>query len=174
MRRDVVVVILVAIFLVSCSGFLYSQMVQRDIQAQLMLKILSLDRNFARFGDPIKIGVSSKPMLRALERFTKQTIRGKHFTPEMMNTLDDIDNYTVVYIDKNWKDNYKTACDKAIAKKILMFAGEAEAVERGDAGVAFKTVLGKPKIMVHLETVKQQGANFPANFLQMTLLTGNL
>ena len=101
-----------AILLASGNCLLFSQSVQKDIQAQLVIKIASLDRNFGRFGDPIKIGVSSQAMERALKRFSKRTIRGRTYTPEMMSSIEDIEKFHIIYIDKNWKEDYKTACDK--------------------------------------------------------------
>lgn len=166
---------------VLCSGLitaggmsLEAQMVQRDIQAQIMLKIVSLDRNFERYGETIRIGVTSEPMLSALKRFSSQTIKGRSFTVSLLTQLEEVGNFSIVYIDKNWKGNYSSVLEIAAAKKILMFVGEPEAVERGEGGIGFKTLLGNPKIAMNLEVVKQQGANFPANFLQMTLMTGNI
>lgn len=163
-----------AILLASGSSFLFSQSVQKDIQAQLILKIVSLDRNFARYGDPIKIGVSSQAMERALKRFSKRTIREREYLPEMMSTIDDIEQYHIIYVDKNWKENYKAACDKAVEKKILMFSADDDAVERGEAGIAFKTVMGATKIVINLEVVRKQGSDFAAGFLQVAHVVGNL
>lgn len=165
--------VLVFVLLVG-SHALFSQTVQRDVQAQLMLKIISLDRNMGRFGDTVTIGVTSDAMLRTLKRFDKRPIKGKSFTVGLMQTLDDIAAYNVVYIDKNWEKNYKAAGDAAIAKKVLMFCASFKAVERNEAGVAFKTVLGKPRIVMNLGVVKLQASDFPSGLLQLTMVVGNL
>lgn len=164
----------IVILLASGNGFLFSQSVQKDIQAQLIIKIVGLDRNFVRYGDPIKIGVSSQAMERAMKRFSKRTIRDREFIPEMMTSLDDIDRYHIIYVDKNWKDNYAAACEKAKEKKILMFSADDDAVERGEAGIAFKTIMGATKIVINLEVIKAQGSDFAAGFLQVAHVVGNL
>lgn len=169
-----IIIIAVVAFVMTGTGVLFSQSVQKDIQAQLILKIVALDRNGGRFDDPIKIGVTSDAMLRALKRFNKQTIKGKAFTVDLMTTLEDIAGYNVLYIDKNWKSNYNAACEKAIEKKAIMFCASAEAVEVGEAGASFKTVLGKPKIVLNLKILKKQAADFPASLLQLATVVGNL
>jgi hypothetical protein len=169
-----IVVVAFVMFVMAGTGVAYSQSVQKDIQAQLMLKIVGLDRNVGRFGDPVKFGVTSDAMLRALKRFSKRTIKGKAFSVQKMNTLDDISSYDVLYIDKNWKANYKTACEMAIKKKAIMFCASAQAVEIGEAGAAFKMVLGKPKIVLNLEVLKKQASDFPSGLLQLATVFGSM
>lgn len=166
--------ITLAVLIAAGNSILFAQIVQKDIQAQLILKIIGLDRNISRFGDPIKVGVTSKSMLRAIKRFSKDPVKGKAVQPELMETLEEVGGYHVVYIDKNWAGNYKAACDIASGKKILMFAAEDDAVERGEAAIAFKTVFGKTKIVLNREVVRTQGSDFPAGFLQVTHVVGNL
>ena len=162
------------VLLAAGNGFIFPQIVQKDMQAQMVLKIISLDRNISRFGDPIKIGVSSKSMLRALKRFSKTPVKGKAVQPELMAALEEVGGYHVVYIDKNWKSNYKAVCDTASEKKILMFAADDDAVERGNASIAFKTIMGKTKIVLNRAVVKAQGSDFPAGFLQVTHMVETL
>ncbi len=169
-----IIFVALVFLIVAGNRFVFPQTVQKDIQAQLILKIVSLDRNMSRYGDPIKIGVSSKAMHRALKRFCKKPLKGKTVQPELMATLEEIGGYHVIYIDKNWKSNYKVACDMAAEKKILMFSADHSAVERGEASMAFKTVLGKTKIVLNRAVVKAQGSDFPANFLQVTHVVGSL
>ncbi|MCP4215794.1 MAG: DUF4154 domain-containing protein [bacterium] len=153
---------------------LFSQMVKAEVQVKLILKIISFDRNIGRFGDPIKIGCSSDKMFAVIKSESNLKIKGKAFTVGKLETLDDIDKYNILYIDKNWEDNYKAACEKAIKHQALMFAASNLAVEAGNAAVAFKTVKGKPKIVMHLGIVIKMGTNFPANLLQLTMIVGNL
>jgi hypothetical protein len=165
---------MVVFFVLAGTGPVFAQSVQKDIQAQLILKIVSLDRNIGRFGDPVKFGVTSNAMLRALKRFSKRTIKGKAFSVELINTLDDIAAFNVLYVDKNWKTNYKAACELAIKKKAIMFCASAEAVEVGEAGGAFKMILGKPKIVLNLEILKKQASDFPASLLQLATVFGSM
>ncbi len=172
MRR--IFIFLLLVFFAASSLPLLSQTVQKDLQAQFVLKIISLDRNFDRYGDPIRIGVTSNAMFRAMNRFSKQVVKGKKFAPELMNTLDDISKYDAFYLDKNWDANHKAALEKAKEHKVLMFSYSYRAVERAEAGVAFRTVLGKPKIVVNLGVIKEEGSDFPSNFLTMTMVFGSI
>ena len=60
MKRNVF--IFVFLLVVTGNTLVFSQNVHNAVQADLILKIIKLDRNFDRFGDPIKIGITSKNM----------------------------------------------------------------------------------------------------------------
>jgi hypothetical protein len=154
-------------------GFLFSQPVHDVVQAELILKIIRLDRNIDRYGDPIKIGITSKNMLKIMKKNQSEIIKGKSVQVSELTSLDEIGNFNVIYIDTNWKDNYEAACNKAIAGKILMFCGSYSAVEKGQAGIAFRNLHGNPKIVINLDVVKAQGTNFPAELLKLTLVVKN-
>ncbi len=154
---------------------LLSQEVPFDLQAKLILKILEFDKNFDRFGDPIKIGVSSDEVLNGLNALKDSlSIKGKKFVAEKMIALADISRYKVVYIDTNWSSEYKNAAKKAIENRCLMFARDENAVINGGAAISFKTVDGKPKIVLAIAAAKEMGSEFPANFLQLAITIGSL
>jgi hypothetical protein len=167
--------VLVAIVLALLTVKVYSQDVPLPLQTKLMLKICSMDRNFTRFGDPVKIGVSSENFLKELNATKgKMTIKGKDFSAEIMGSPDDISKYKIVYIGKNWESHYGVIADKAKSSQSLVFCETENGVLSGGGAVSFKVVGGKPKIVVNLENAKQQGSDFPANFLKVTVVVGGL
>jgi hypothetical protein len=171
MKSKIVFMVLV-LFLFGYTAF--AQAVPASAQVLLVLKITSMDRNFDRFGDPVKIGVSSDAMLSEFKAATGTQIKGKTFVPEKMNSLDDITNYKVVYIDSNWKNNYDAAAEKAAGSQTLIFAADSDYVESGGGSVSFKVVGGKAKIVLNVGNAKKQGSDFPANFLKVTVVVGGL
>lgn len=154
--------------------FLLSQYASEDAQAKLILKILLYDRNFNRFGDTVKIGVSSKHMLKALTDQNKSTLRGKNLEFGLLESLDDIAGYGTVFIDRNWSSNFEAAKAIAVEKKILMFCGSYQAVEKGNAAIAFRIIQRKMKIVLNLAVTKEMGTDFPSNLLKLSMLVGNL
>ena len=171
MKSKIVFMVLV-LFLFSSMAV--AQAVPASAQVKLMLKIASMDRNFGRFGDPVKIGVSSDAMLGELKPLAGVKLKGKGFVAEKMSSLDDIANYKVVYIDKNWKNNYAAAAEKATTNQTLIFAADSDYVESGGGAVSFKVVGGKIKIVLNVGNAKKQGSDFPANFLKVTVVVGGL
>ena len=167
-------IVVFAIIIVLTSFSVVAQDVPADLQAKLMLKIISMDRNFDRFGEPIKIGASTDTIIKELNGITSLKIKGKDFSAEKINTLDDIAKYKVIYVGKNWASNYTAAGDKAAANQALMFCESEDGVLSGGGAVSFKVVDGKPKIVVNLEKAKKMGTDFPANFLQVTMVVGSL
>jgi hypothetical protein len=174
MRKIGLVLVAAVLFTAAGMGLLYSQLALEDTQAKLILKIIPYDRNFSRFGDTVKIGVTSKKMLDALLEQKKDTLRGKKLVIEMLKSLEDIPNYSVIYVDRNWSKDYETACAKAIEKKILMFCGSHEAVEKSQAAIAFRLLQKKVKIVLNIKVTKSQGTDFPSNLLKLSLVVGNL
>jgi hypothetical protein len=157
------------------SAYIAAQDVPLNLQARLMLKILSMDRNFSRFGDPIKIGVSSDKFLQELTAVRgSYQIKGKDFSPEKIASLDDIAKYKVIYVGKDWANNYTAASVKAVENKCLMFCETEAGVLSGGGSVSFKVIGSKPKIVVNLKNSRNQGTEFPANFLKITVVVGGL
>ncbi len=171
--RNKVVLILVGLFLFSALAV--AQAVPSGIQVKLILKIISMDRNFARYGDPVAIGVSSDKIASEFSALAgKVKVKGKDFTVTKMGSLDDISKYKILYIDDNWKNNYAPAAVAAKGSQSLIFCAEEDYVVSGGGAVSFKVVSGKPKIVLNLGNVKEQGSDFPANFLKITVVVGGL
>jgi hypothetical protein len=152
-----------------------AQDVPINLQVKLMLKILSMDRNFNRFGDPIKIGTSSDEILKELNAVKKIfKIKGKDFIAEKIDTVANVANYKVLYMGKNWAANYKAVSEIASENQCLVFCQEEAGVRDGGGAVSFKVVEGKPKIVVNVVNAKNQGTDFPAGFLKITVVVGGL
>jgi YfiR/HmsC-like len=158
--------------------WVFSSVVRADVphnlQVKLILKILSMDRNFSRFGDPIKIGTSSDGFLKALSASSSLKIKGKSFVVEKMSSPDDVSKYNIVYVGKEWASQYAAASTKAVANKSLMFCETEDGVLSGGGAISFKVVGGKPKIVINLGNVKSQGTDFPAGFLKITVVVGSM
>jgi hypothetical protein len=168
------IVLLVIAFLVA-GTIISAQDVPVNLQVKLMLKILSMDRNFTRFGDPITIASSSDEFLKELNAVKgKLKVKGKDFAAEKISSPDEIANYKVVYLGKNWASNYKAASAKASENQCLVFCQEEAGVTQGGGAVSFKVVEGKPKIVVNVVNAKNQGTDFPAGFLKITVVVGGL
>ncbi len=171
MKSKIVFMVLV-LFLISSMAF--AQAVPKSAQVKLVLKIASMDRNFGRFGDPVKLGVSSDAMVSEFKAAAGMKIKGKAFVVEKMGSLDDLSKYKVVYVDSNWKNNYAAAADAAAGNQTLIFAAESDYVESGGGSVSFKVVGGKVKIVLNVSNAKKQGSDFPAGFLKVTVVVGGL
>ncbi len=167
------IVLLFAVLLIM--GFnTYAQDVPHELQVKLMLKILSMDRNFDRFGDPIKIGVSSDAFIKALKGEADLKVKGKGFVVEKMASPADVSKYKIIYVSKDWAAQYKATSAKAVEAKALMFCETEDGVLAGGGAISFKVLDSKPKIVINIANVKEQGTEFPANFLQITVVVGSM
>lgn len=160
----------IVIFLLFLSGIVHSQGVPANIKVQFILKILTMDKKMNRFGDKIKIGVTSDEILGAFKGVSGITINGKPFIVTKLSSPGEVSNYNVVFIDTNWKGSYDAAGQKAAAGKALMFCSEEEGVKNNRGGIGFKVIDGKPKILSNINNIKKQGSEFPVNFYKMSVL----
>lgn len=172
--RNKLVLLVITILVVGAGIQLCAADVPHNLQVKLMLKILSMDRNFSRFGDPIKIGVSDDAVVSALSAAASMKIKGKSFVAEKMGSPADISKYKVIYVGKNWAAQYAGASAEARSNSALMFCETESGVLDGGGSVSFKVVGTSPKIVVNLENAKQQGTDFPAGFLKITVVVGGL
>jgi len=173
--KNKIILSFIVLLLIGFAGNAYADDVPQDLQVKLMLKILSMDRNFARFGEPLKIGVSSDTYLKELKAVEgKLKVKDKDFVAEKMASPDDIAKYKVVYVGKDWAANYSAAAAKATSNKSLMFCETEEGVLSGGGAISFKVVDNKPKIVINLNNVKDQGTDFPAGFLKITVVVGSM
>ncbi len=171
--RNKCVLFMIALAIISAP--MIAQDVPLELQTKLMLKIVSMDRNFDRFGNPIKIGTSSDEIFKELSTIKGSLkVKGNDFLVEKINSPADIAKFKVAYIGKNWSGNYNAAAAAAAANQCLMFCEVEEGVTTGGGAVSFKVVEGKPKIVINLENAKKQGTDFPAGFLKITVVVGGL
>jgi len=132
------------------------------------MQLLQYDRAQSRFGNPIKIGVSSDDLLKEFNAKKGTKIAKKDFEVEKMETIDDILKYKVIFVDENWSENYEAISAKSIENKILFIARRDDALAKG-AGISFRKVANKPNMAVSVKNVRAQGSNFPANFFKVVV-----
>lgn len=163
------------ILLAFVSSRIQAQSVPLDLQTKFILKIVSEDKNFARYGSPIKIGVSSDEALKAFKASegTLQ-IKGTSYVTEKMSGPDAVGNYKIVHIGPEWAAQYSAIAEKCKAGQIPMFCSEEAPVASNGGAVGFKIMDGKPKIVVNLGNAKDQGCDFNAGFLKITMVVGNI
>ena len=163
----------IVLFLLMLISPAYSVDVPLNLQAMLALKILSMDRNFDRFGDPVKVGVSSDEFLKEFKALEgKLKISGKNFVTEKMASPDDVAKYKVIFVGINWEKNYKAVSQKAVESKCLMFCENEKGVKSGGGAISFKVVSSKPRIVINPGNVKAQGSDFPQSFIKGTVVVG--
>ncbi len=139
-------------------------------QARLILKILTMDENFTRFGDPIVIGVSSSKMLKAFDSIPATLrVKGRTFFAKKMSDITDIERFNVVYIDRNWEKSYNYLDRKRPLKLPLIFCQERSLLDKSQGGICFKIVDGKPRILYSSENTKRQGSLFNMKFRKVAV-----
>jgi hypothetical protein len=164
------VALLVALSLLASPVF--AQGVPIDVQTQLICKIVSMDRNFSRFGSSVRIGVTSDRLAESFSAVKdKMQIKGRSIEVEKSGTAD-VAKFNVVVIDENWKDRYATASEAATRSKALSFFCEESALTGFGGAVSFRLNGAKAKIVINLTNVKAQGSLFSADLLQLAIVVG--
>ena len=155
-------------------GGLGAQDVPMALQVKLVLKVTSMDTNFARFGNPVPIGVSSDEALAAFTAVQSAIqMKGVPYTVEKMAAPGDVGRYKVVFVDKNWQSQYQAATQVAQANGVLCFGSEEAFVAAGGGGLAFKLVGTAPKIVANMGNLKAMGSEFPATAAKLFETVGN-
>jgi len=171
--KHCVILSVVSFILLGCS--LSAQTVPIDLQTKFILKIASEDKNFARYGNPIKVGVTSDEALNAFKAMEdKLQIKGVNYVTEKISSIDAVSNYKIVHIGPEWSANYSAVAAICKTNKIPMFCTEDAPVMSNGASVGFKVLDGKPKIVVNLANANDQGCDFNAGFLKITVVVGGL
>jgi len=163
MKNKLILILMLIPFVISWG---YSGEVPMETQTELILKIISMDRNFSRFGDPVKIGTSSQKLLQVLSTNRGRKIKDKSFVVGKLKSLNDINNYRVIYIGKNWAKDYEAASAIAEKNQALVFCETEDGVMGGGGAVSFRVVGNKAKIVINLKNARKQGSDFPLGFLK--------
>ena len=164
-------IILILIFLQVFGFIIYSAEVPIKSQAEMMIKIISMDRNFGRYADPVEIGVSSQGILNQLNNLKSfSKINGRNFIAVKMNSVNDLGKFKVAYIGKNWSGKYSIISKKAIENNILLCCTEENYVAAGGGAISFRVVNNKAKLVVNVNNAKNQGSSFPSGFLRTTII----
>ncbi|MCP4218524.1 MAG: YfiR family protein [bacterium] len=133
---------------------------------RLLVKIISIDRNFERYGDPIHIATDSDKMYDAMKHEFK-TLKAKRRSLTVSKIKNELGDAQILYITKLKKnaDILDTAKNKC-----LIFGNSEELLECGGGVVLVvtkKNRKNKLKMKLSLRNVRAQGANFPARFLKL-------
>lgn len=173
--KHTLLLLITFLFIFGSASGAYSQDVPLSMQAKLIIKIISMDRNMDRFGDPIVIGVSSDEMMEEFNALGGSLlVKDKELKAEKLGSTDEISKFKLVYIGKNWSDRYAAAAGKIKGNRVLAFGEHPDFAELDWGSVSFKAVSGKPKIVVNLANAKDAGTDFPAGFLKITVVVGGL
>ncbi len=165
--------LLVLFFLSLGLCWVSAQGVPDDVQGKLLLKVISFDKNMARLGNPIKIGVSSDKMLAAMKALSAIQINGKSFTVAKLASAADVGKFNVVHVGEESAGLIPKVAAAAKASKTLTFSGTKSGVEKGLA-VGFFVSEGKPKIVISPAAAATVGSDFMENFLKVSLVIGEL
>lgn len=134
-----------------------------DQHLKLILKILSYDKNFNRYGNPIRIGVSSQDALDAFSALEeKVSIYSKRFEVKKMNSPQDISRFKVIYVDRNWEKHYRSVAKECKEYRVLMFCRDEKNVRKGNGAFSFKYDEYEEKtfIILNLNAAFMMGGNF--------------
>jgi hypothetical protein len=136
----------------------------------ILLKIISLDENLKRFGEPIKIGVVSDKIFRQLKALEEKIkIKGKHFKTEKINSLKTVAGCKIIYITKEMARNRFNEIEKLVEDDCFIFCEDEESILFGHGAVLLKVVDKFTHVVVNLDNVRRQGASFPEEELDLVL-----
>lgn len=136
-------------------------------QMLLMLKLVTYDRNFERYGDPVKIGVTTGEAAEILKKHRHIRLKGKKFVFRKIDKIDQVKNYHLVYMGKNWRSRYRKAADTAKKSKTLLVCQEVEALTNGGSVSFTLSASGQIQMWVNLPNAIQQGVDFSSDFLTL-------
>lgn len=139
--------------------------------ALIMLKIVSMDKNIERLGNPIDIGVSSNNLyitLKSLEN--KLKINGKPFITHKITSLKSAAQYKIIYLGKNWGRNGFTDMETLAENGCFIFCDDEKGLLFGSASVLFKVIDKYPHVAINLENAEDQGADFRGEELEAIVL----
>lgn len=142
-------------------------------KTRITVKVLAMDRNNGRYGNPVAVGVSSAAAYQAFKQGSFR-VRGRRVVPYRMKRLADARRFRVLFIDTNWAGFYQAVSSIAKQNKAIVICINPAPVEQGLATVSFQAIGGKARIMLNLTHAKQVGCSFSARFLKITRVVGGL
>ncbi len=157
-----------------------------DLQAKLLLKILTFDRNLeTRADSAVVVGIIYQPGCRqsekarselslALDEYSEKKVKGLPFSYVTLRYLSWLDLAAKVR-SENISVLYVTSCDSAHLEEIIKVArengvltasSEKSHVEKG-ISLAVGLKGNKPQITINLSSAKAEGCDFSSQFLQL-------
>lgn len=168
MLKKIFIFILVLTF--TCTSVnSFSREIKEEALAKLIIKIISYDKNFSRFGNPIKIGTTSNKLAITFSKIKPLKIKNINCTVKKVTTTNFKGVNILIVDSKDFSDEMKKYAEE---NKILVFGDKVEDIKKG-ASFTFFLNEGKPKIAASLDNIKAQGSKYPANFLNICRIYQN-
>ncbi|MCP5106854.1 MAG: hypothetical protein GY950_25950 [bacterium] len=140
----------------------------------ILLKIISMDRNLQRFGNPIKIGVNSDKIFHQLKRCEKKyKINGITFKTGKFNSIETASQFNIIHITNKWKRNRFSAIETLAENGCFIFCEDETSILCGYAAVLFKVGNKYPHVAINLDNSADQGADFPEDLLDAIVIVRN-
>jgi hypothetical protein len=158
--------------------------VPADIQAELIAKLETYDRNFAARAGPVahvlivvrpgssKSELSAADTRAALGRIDKlgglphQESVVPYAGADALAARCRSEQAAVVYVTPGFDDDVEAMRSALASVSVLTVGSTADYVPRGIV-LGFELESGKPKIVINLEQAKAQSVNFPADLLRL-------
>ena len=157
-----------------------------DLQAKLLLKILTFDRNLEKRADSaVVVGIVYNPentdskkakseFSKALEKYSDKKVKGLPVSQiglkysSWAGLLDNIKSYnvSVLYVTSGNSDNLKGVLKASRADSVLTVTGVPKYVEEG-VSIGFGLKENKPEIIVNLSSAEAEGADFSSQLLKL-------
>ena len=139
--------------------------------ALVILKMISLDRNIDRLGDPIRIGVDGDKILDALQELEPGLrIWGRRFTAHRIRTLIEARQYRVVFISGASGLGSPGMVEQVARSGCLVFSDDARQVLFGFTAVMLTVIDNRTYVAVNLDNASRQGALFKEEDLEMVTI----
>jgi hypothetical protein len=146
----------------------YKRKAMSKTWALVILKMISLDRNIHRLGDPIQIGVASDKVLAALNRLEDcLKVRGRRFRAYGIRTLKDALRYPVVFIARGSGVDRPSVMEELSLSRCLIFTDDERHILFGYAAVLLTIKDKRTCVAVNLDNASQQGTQFYEDHLDM-------
>jgi hypothetical protein len=157
-----------------------------DLQAKLLLKILTFDRNLEKRADSaVVVGIVYNPedtdskkvkseFSKALGKYSDKKVKGLPVSQiglkysSWANLLNNIRSYnvSVLYVTSGNSDNLEEILKASRADSVLTVTGVLKYVEEGvSIGIGLKE--NKPQIMVNLSSAEAEGTDFSSQLLRL-------
>ena len=165
------------------SGFAESVTVPAELQAELLSKLISYDRNFGtRAGATARVllvvksnsksGLAAATMKSALGEVEllgglphRETVI-QYENSAALAKLCRQEHATIVYITPGFDDEIDALRSALTGVDVLSVAAVPDYVPKGIV-LGFEVVLGKPRLVLNLSQAKQQNVNFKADVLRL-------
>ncbi|MCP4154407.1 MAG: YfiR family protein [bacterium] len=142
-----------------------------SLLAKILLKLISFDKQIARFGDTITIGVSEDGMLLALRKMSDTKILGKKFSAIKLLLPEEVEKCNVIYIGSSMRKRLPEISKITRAKKVLSFSPHNSYLKKGLA-MALEIEDSLPIIWMNLANATREGSDISLKSLKLVIIKG--